>query len=90
MAGDNVVLVFAGNNMIIAIGVQSGFYWMGLCSSGRNLAYKELGVHKEEARYKIVISHGIYRCKDMDLPISQVPHYHSSFTHQSLHFRTHY
>ncbi|XP_023523439.1 uncharacterized protein LOC111787652 [Cucurbita pepo subsp. pepo] len=40
-------------------------------SDGRHLAYKELGVRKEEARYKIIISHGLYSCKDMDLPISQ-------------------
>ena len=118
MARDNVVLVYAGNNMIIAMGVAFAMGFIGwvyvallkppspkLCGSpngpplssprvklsdGRHLAYKELGVRKEEARYKIIISHGLYSCKDMDLPISQVLHYRSSFTHQFLRFRTHY
>ncbi|TYK00457.1 Alpha/beta-Hydrolases superfamily protein isoform 1 [Cucumis melo var. makuwa] len=38
---------------------------------GRHLAYKELGVPKEEAQHKIIVCHGYENCKDMDLPISQ-------------------
>lgn len=41
-------------------------------NDGRHLAYKELGVSKEEAQYKVILCHGLDSCKDMDLPISQV------------------
>lgn len=41
-------------------------------SDGRHLAYREVGVPKEEARYKIIIVHGFATCKDLNLPISQV------------------
>ncbi|XP_038890210.1 uncharacterized protein LOC120079849 [Benincasa hispida] len=40
-------------------------------NDGRHLAYRELGVSKEEAQYKIILCHGLDSCKDMDLPISQ-------------------
>ncbi|KAG6592364.1 hypothetical protein SDJN03_14710, partial [Cucurbita argyrosperma subsp. sororia] len=38
---------------------------------GRYLAYRELGVSKEEAQFKVIICHGLDSCKDMELPISQ-------------------
>ncbi|KAK7261220.1 hypothetical protein RIF29_27525 [Crotalaria pallida] len=38
---------------------------------GRHLAYREFGVPKEEARYKIIVIHGFNSSKDMTLPISQ-------------------
>lgn len=41
-------------------------------NDGRHLAYKEIGVPKEEAQYKIIVCHGYENCKDMDLPIAQV------------------
>lgn len=41
-------------------------------NDGRHLAYRELGVPKEKAQYKIILCHGLDSCKDMDLPISQV------------------
>ncbi|XP_004141637.1 uncharacterized protein LOC101207737 [Cucumis sativus] len=40
-------------------------------NDGRHLAYKEIGVPKEEAQYKIIVCHGYENCKDMDLPIAQ-------------------
>ncbi|XP_008459720.1 uncharacterized protein LOC103498762 [Cucumis melo] len=40
-------------------------------NDGRHLAYRELGVPKEKAQYKIILCHGLDSCKDMDLPISQ-------------------
>lgn len=40
-------------------------------SDGRHLAYKEKGVPKEEARYKIIVVHGYDSSKDLDLPVSQ-------------------
>ena len=39
---------------------------------GRHLAYREAGVSKEEAKYKIVIIHGFDSSKDLNLPVSQV------------------
>lgn len=41
-------------------------------SDGRHLAYKEKGVPKEEAQYKIIAVHGYDSSKDLDLPVSQV------------------
>ncbi|CDP06932.1 unnamed protein product [Coffea canephora] len=40
-------------------------------SDGRYLAYKEAGVSKEQAKYKIILIHGFDSSKDMILPISQ-------------------
>ena len=39
---------------------------------GRHLAYREVGVPKEEAQYKIIICHSYNNSKDMHLPASQV------------------
>lgn len=39
---------------------------------GRYLAYKERGIAKENAKYKIIIVHGFDSSKDENLPISQV------------------
>lgn len=44
---------------------------------GRYLAYRELGVSKEEAQFKVIICHGLDSCKDMELHISQVLNYSS-------------
>lgn len=41
-------------------------------SDGRHLAYRETGVSKEEARYKIIVVHGFDSSKDLQLPASQV------------------
>ena len=41
-------------------------------SDGRFLAYKEEGIAKEKAKYKIIIVHGFDSSKDLTLPISQV------------------
>lgn len=41
-------------------------------SDGRHLAYRELGVPKEEAKYKIIVVHGFLSSKDLNLPVSQV------------------
>ncbi|KAG6573587.1 hypothetical protein SDJN03_27474, partial [Cucurbita argyrosperma subsp. sororia] len=38
---------------------------------GRHLAYREVGVPKEEAQYKIIICHSYNNSKDMHLPASQ-------------------
>ncbi|CAI0544309.1 unnamed protein product [Linum tenue] len=38
---------------------------------GRHLAYKEMGVAKEEAKHKLVIIHGFDNSKDINLPIQQ-------------------
>ncbi|KAK7272223.1 hypothetical protein RJT34_28697 [Clitoria ternatea] len=38
---------------------------------GRHLAYREFGVPKEEARYKIIVIHGYGSSKDAILPVSQ-------------------
>lgn len=40
-------------------------------SDGRHLAYRERGVPKETARYKIIIVHGFDNSKDLELPLSQ-------------------
>ncbi|XP_077234191.1 uncharacterized protein LOC143876365 [Tasmannia lanceolata] len=37
---------------------------------GRHLAYKETGVPKEKATYKIILAHGLRGTKDMLLPVS--------------------
>ncbi len=42
-------------------------------SDGRHLAYREVGVHKEQAKHKVIIVHGTNDSKDVNLPISQVP-----------------
>lgn len=41
-------------------------------SDGRNLAYKERGVPKEIAKYKVILVHGFDSSKDIYLPLSQV------------------
>ncbi|KAH0655566.1 hypothetical protein KY285_030448 [Solanum tuberosum] len=41
-------------------------------SDGRYLAYKEGGVAKEKAKYKIIIVHSFDSSKDLMLPISQL------------------
>lgn len=41
-------------------------------SDGRHLAYRELGVPKEEAKHKIIIVHGFDSSKDLTLPVAQV------------------
>lgn len=41
-------------------------------SDGRHLAYKEAGVSKENAKYKIIFVHGFDSSKDLKIPISQV------------------
>ncbi|CAL0321815.1 unnamed protein product [Lupinus luteus] len=40
-------------------------------SDGRHLAYREFGVPKIEARYKIIVVHGFHSSKDINLPLSQ-------------------
>ncbi|WRX33551.1 hypothetical protein QQP08_027627 [Theobroma cacao] len=40
-------------------------------SDGRHLAYREAGVPKEEAKYKILVIHGFDSSKDMNLPAPQ-------------------
>ncbi|KAF7805704.1 esterase/lipase/thioesterase family protein [Senna tora] len=40
-------------------------------SDGRHLAYREAGVPKEEATYKIIVIHGFSSSKDLSLPVSQ-------------------
>ncbi|CAK9311819.1 unnamed protein product [Citrullus colocynthis] len=40
-------------------------------NDGRHLAYKEFGVPKEKAKYKIIISHGYNASKHMHLAVSQ-------------------
>ncbi|KAL6341784.1 hypothetical protein AAG906_038028 [Vitis piasezkii] len=40
-------------------------------SDGRHLAYRETGVSKEEAKYKIIVIHGFDSSKDLNLPASQ-------------------
>ncbi|GLT68977.1 hypothetical protein SLA2020_411650 [Shorea laevis] len=40
-------------------------------SDGRHLAYRESGVPKEEAKYKIIVVHGYDSSKDLCLPVSQ-------------------
>lgn len=41
-------------------------------SDGRYLAYKERGVSKEEAKFKIILIHGFDSSKDVHIPVSQV------------------
>eukprot|EP00268_Persea_americana_P025998 TRINITY_DN25358_c0_g1_i2.p1 TRINITY_DN25358_c0_g1~~TRINITY_DN25358_c0_g1_i2.p1 ORF type:complete len:352 (-),score=65.07 TRINITY_DN25358_c0_g1_i2:592-1647(-) len=38
---------------------------------GRHLAYKERGVPKEKAKYKIIVAHGIADSKEFIIPVSQ-------------------
>ncbi|KAK9279590.1 hypothetical protein L1049_013269 [Liquidambar formosana] len=40
-------------------------------SDGRHLAYRETGVSREEAKYKIIVNHGYGSSKDFILPASQ-------------------
>ncbi|XAR59669.1 Acylglycerol lipase [Bertholletia excelsa] len=40
-------------------------------SDGRHVAYKEKGVPRDEAQYKIIIVHGFDSSKDLHLPVSQ-------------------
>ncbi|CAK9145417.1 unnamed protein product [Ilex paraguariensis] len=40
-------------------------------SDGRYLSYKERGVPKEKAKYKVIISHGFNSSKDLYIPLSQ-------------------
>ncbi|GAB4824709.1 hypothetical protein Ancab_007574 [Ancistrocladus abbreviatus] len=40
-------------------------------SDGRHLAYREVGVSKEDANYKIIVVHGVDSSKDLILPVSQ-------------------
>lgn len=40
-------------------------------SDGRHLAYKEAGVSKKDAKYKIIVIHGFDSSKDLNLPVSQ-------------------
>lgn len=39
---------------------------------GRHLAYRERGVPKEMAKYKVILVHGFDSSKDIYLPMSQV------------------
>ncbi|KAK8454092.1 hypothetical protein SEVIR_5G394400v4 [Setaria viridis] len=39
---------------------------------GRHLAYMEAGVHKENARYKVIFVHGFASTKETGFPVSQV------------------
>ena len=39
---------------------------------GRHLAYRERGVAKENAKYKVILVHGFDNSKDIYLPLSQV------------------
>ncbi|XP_010271683.1 PREDICTED: uncharacterized protein LOC104607688 [Nelumbo nucifera] len=40
-------------------------------SDGRHLAYRETGVPKQDAKYKIIIVHGFGVCKDFEPPFPQ-------------------
>lgn len=40
-------------------------------SDGRHLAYQEMGISKEEAKYKIIVVHGYGSSKDLRLPVSE-------------------
>ncbi|MFS7959280.1 putative alpha/beta hydrolase-1 [Helianthus anomalus] len=42
---------------------------------GRHLAYREWGVSKDEAKHKIIVSHGFDSSKDLTLPLSQAVDY---------------
>lgn len=39
---------------------------------GRHLAYREAGVAREIAKYKIIFAHGFNSTKESDFPVSQV------------------
>lgn len=41
-------------------------------SDGRHLAYREVGVPKQQAKYKIIVIHGFGSSKDLNLPVSRV------------------
>ena len=41
-------------------------------NDGRHLAYRERGVAKEHAKYKVILVHGFDSSKDIYLPLSQV------------------
>lgn len=41
-------------------------------ADGRHLAYKEAGISKENAKFKVIFIHGFASSKDIHLPISQV------------------
>lgn len=41
-------------------------------SDGRYLAFKEKGVPKEKAKFKVIVVHGFDSSKDIYLPLSQV------------------
>ncbi|CAI0544302.1 unnamed protein product [Linum tenue] len=51
---------------------------------GRHLAYKEMGVAKEEAKHKLVIIHGFDNSKDINLPIQQLLMFDSLIIFQEL------
>uniref|UniRef100_A0A2P2KWR3 Catalytic n=1 Tax=Rhizophora mucronata TaxID=61149 RepID=A0A2P2KWR3_RHIMU len=40
-------------------------------NDGRHLAYREMGVPKEEAEFKVIVIHGFDSSKDLPLPVSQ-------------------
>ncbi|KAM7275815.1 hypothetical protein ACFE04_017681 [Oxalis oulophora] len=40
-------------------------------SDGRHLSYRETGVPKQDAKYKIIVIHGFDSSKDLNLPVSQ-------------------
>ncbi|KAL8247225.1 hypothetical protein R6Q59_008441 [Mikania micrantha] len=40
-------------------------------NDGRHLSYREWGVSKDEAKYKVIVSHGFNSSKDLQLPLSQ-------------------
>ncbi|KAK2989785.1 hypothetical protein RJ640_022556 [Escallonia rubra] len=41
-------------------------------SDGRHIAYREMGISKQEARYKIIVIHGLFSNRNQFLPLSQV------------------
>ena len=47
-------------------------------NDGRHLAYREFGVPKEKAQFKIILSHGYNNSRHMHLAASQVRHWSSS------------
>ncbi|KDP31552.1 hypothetical protein JCGZ_15207 [Jatropha curcas] len=40
-------------------------------SDGRHIAYREMGIPKDEAQYKIIVVHGFDSSKDLNLPVPQ-------------------
>ncbi|KAK3004212.1 hypothetical protein RJ639_018021 [Escallonia herrerae] len=40
-------------------------------SDGRHIAYREMGISKQEARYKIIVIHGLFSNRNQFLPLSQ-------------------